>query len=85
MILTNGDEVAVESASLKEVLRRLEAAIVEHGTQQAFADYQGISRVVISQLLNGRIDPPPKILKALGLRRVILYDDIKTGKRYDGR
>jgi len=55
-----------------DVLQRLRAAIGEE-TQKEWADKHGISPQYLSHVLSGRTDPGPKILAALGLKRVVVY------------
>lgn len=55
-----------------EVLRRLEAAIEEAGSQAALADRLGISRQFVNDVRAGRKEPSDKILAGIGLRREIV-------------
>lgn len=43
------------------------------GSQSKFAEKHGVSAAYVSDVLNGRQDPGPALLTALGLRRVVLY------------
>ena len=43
------------------------------GTQKAFAQFVGISESQVSQALSGACNPPPLMLDALGLKRVVTY------------
>ena len=62
-----------------EVCRRLTAACKAAGSQRAFAEKNGMSAAYVCDVLNGRRDPGPSILKALGLVIVIRYK-VKTNK-----
>jgi hypothetical protein len=57
------------TADVIEMVRR-EAL---HG-QVAFAIKAGVTQQYISDLLRGKREPGPKILDALGLRKVITYE-----------
>lgn len=69
-------DFVIEPQDLAEAKRRLHAAIEKHGTQQAFAKAHGINHSLVSQVVRGRVDPPPQVLLALGLRRIVKYVDI---------
>ena len=62
-----------------EVCRRLTAACKAAGGQRAFARKHSMSDGYVCDVLNGRRDPGPSILKALGLVIVIRYK-VKTNK-----
>ena len=58
----------------RDVLRLLRVKVKQAGGQQALARKSGLSRPLISMVLKG--DRPPsnkKILKALGLRRIVVF------------
>lgn len=63
---------------LAEVYILLNNAVHAAGTQKAFAERAGITATYLHDVLNGRRDPGPKILKALSLRKVTRYERIKT-------
>ena len=44
-------------------------------TQRQFADELGVSESYLSSILVGRNEPGPAVLKALGLKRVISYEE----------
>ena len=51
---------------------RLKAYVGKYPTQRAAAKALGVSEVYVSDMLNGRRDvTSPKVLKALGLRRIV--------------
>lgn len=43
------------------------------GSQRALAKELGVGEPYLSDVIHGRRDPGPKILKALGLERVVSY------------
>lgn len=49
------------------------------GSQRALAKELGVSEPYLSDVINGRRDPGPKILKALGLERIVDYRTVKKG------
>lgn len=74
-------ELNIDGESLSEALRRLEAAVEAAGSQLAFAKAHGVSHTIVSQVMRRRIDPPPQILSALGMHRIVRYEDIPQRKR----
>ena len=50
-------------------LKALIAAVAEAGSQRKFAREHGLSTGYVSLILNGRRQPGPKLLAALGLRK----------------
>lgn len=50
-----------------EVRTMLREACRKAGTSAAFADKHSLSQAYVSDTLNGRREPGPKILRALGL------------------
>lgn len=56
-----------------EVMRRLRARVKEIGGESAAARAFQVSTVYLWQVLNGKRDPGPKILRALKLRREVRY------------
>lgn len=59
-----------------QVLNRLRAAIREQGGQTYLADKIGITPCYISNALAGRCDPGPKLLRALGLEKIVSYREM---------
>lgn len=53
-----------------EVIRR---AVEKAGSQKAFAKANGLSEPYVSDVMNGRRDPGPRILEAVGLERYVGY------------
>lgn len=68
-------ELIICRDDLAMAIRRLRTEIDSAGSQSAFARLHGLTHTVVSQTLRGRIDPPPVLLAALGLRRVVRYLD----------
>ena len=64
-------------ASLLDLYAKIRNSCSEAGGQTAWAFAHGISPQYVSDVLNGRTDPGPKILAALKYRRVITYERIK--------
>lgn len=57
----------------QEVLDRLRAVVAAAGSQKAYADRIGVSQSYLSDVLIGNRAPGEKILTALGLEAVIMY------------
>jgi hypothetical protein len=49
----------------------------EAGGQQAWATANDVSPAYVSDVLNARRDPGDSILRALGLRKVVRYVEVK--------
>lgn len=58
----------------------VQIAIKADGSQKAFAKRIGLSESYLSDVLNRRRDISPRILKFLGLERVISYRRIDGGQ-----
>ena len=63
--------------SSREVLDRIAARIRVAGSQKAAAAALGISAQYLTDILNGRREPGPKMLKALGLERISSYREVR--------
>lgn len=63
----------------RDVLDRLRAAVVAAGSQKAYADYIGVSQTYLSDVLTGNRAPGEKILTALNLKAVIMYQEKLIG------
>jgi hypothetical protein len=65
----------------RQLLRHLNAVCLEHGSRAAYAREIGISPQFISNVLSGTRQPSKRLLKALGLvrivRKTISYEPIK--------
>lgn len=61
------------NATSRAALRRV---IQEEGTQKKAAARLGVSQQYISDLLKNRRQPGTKILRRLGLRKVVSYEEV---------
>lgn len=61
--------------TLDDVLRRLENHIHAKGGAASWAREMDISASYISDVLNRRREPGPRILKAMGLESVTIYQE----------
>lgn len=61
------------------VLNMVRIGIQVAGSQKAYAKRVGLSESYLSDVLNGRRDISPRILKHLGLERVVYYKRIDGG------
>ena len=60
-----------------DVLNLLRTEIIKAGSQSAWARRAGIDRPTINSILNGRRSLQPKVLSALGVKRVSAYFQIE--------
>lgn len=60
----------------EQVLVRLRRVVAFHGSQMAAARSLGVALSLVNRTLTGTDDPPPKLLKALGLRREVRYVEL---------
>ncbi len=61
----------------RAIILRLERCISDAGSQNKAAKRLKVSTAYLSDIINGRREPGDKILDALGLRRVVQYEDAK--------
>lgn len=61
----------------QDVLKRLRVAIKPYPNRQTAASALGLAPAYLSDVLNGRRAPGPKILEALGLEKNIHYTESK--------
>jgi plasmid maintenance system antidote protein VapI len=61
-----------------DVLNLLRTEIMKAGSQSAWARRAGVNRPTINSILHGRRTIQPKVLSALGLRKVFAYYPIKA-------
>lgn len=59
----------------RDVLDRLRAAVAVAGSQKAYAERIGVSQTYLSDVLTGNRAPGEKILTALGLEAVMMYQE----------
>ena len=70
--------VVLQYAMTKDQLMlRLRKGVQDAGSQKAYAAEIGVRDQLLSMVLMGRIDPPPSLLAALELRRVVTYEPVK--------
>lgn len=55
----------------------LARTVAKYGTQAAAADALGVSPAYLSDLMQGKREPGPKVLHALGLEKVTTYRKAK--------
>jgi hypothetical protein len=66
--------------TMDEAVQRLRAAVENAGTCQAFADARGIDATRARKVLCGREKMSPQIAGAIGLRKVIMFEEIGNGR-----
>lgn len=59
--------------NLDSLLSLLSAEVSSVGGQKQFANSAGVSQAYVADILAGKRSPGPKILRALGFEKVILY------------
>ncbi len=57
-----------------EVIAILHATVKRHGTQEAAAEWFGVSGAYLCQVLYGVRPPGKKLLRRLGIRRKVMYE-----------
>lgn len=62
--------------TLDKVVEQLRREVAEAGSEIAWAAPHGISQSYVNFVLRNVIRPGPKILKALGLKKVISYEKV---------
>jgi len=60
-----------------DVYAMLRQSCRDAGGQSAFARKHGVTAAYVSDVLNGRQDPGPALLKAIGVRKVVRYEVVK--------
>lgn len=60
-----------------DVFRRLRAACEAAGGQAAWAARHDLSAAYLSEVLNAKQEPGPRILEALGLKCVTLFVELR--------
>jgi hypothetical protein len=58
----------------KDVVALLRSEVTRAGSQAAWAEKVGVSRIVVNKILNGHELPTKKIIKALKLRTVFVSE-----------
>ncbi len=77
--VAGGGGAVTARLQLLDVYARLRDACALAGSQGAWARAQGLSEGHVSDVLNARVDPGPKMLAALGLKRVVEFVDVRRG------
>lgn len=54
----------------QRVIKELGIWVAAAGSRAEFSRTHGVDRAVVSKVLAGKLDPPPSILKVLGLEKV---------------
>lgn len=67
--------------TLPEVRTLLQNNADAHGQAKLYAKHIGVSPQYLNDVLRGRREPGKKILKALGLEKVILYRAVRNKER----
>jgi hypothetical protein len=62
--------------TLDIVMQRLRGAIAAAGSENAWAAENAISQTYVNYVMRGVIKPGPKLLKALGLKKVTSYEKV---------
>ena len=62
--------------TIEEVRERIKLAVEKAGNQKAFAGEVCVSPPMVSMTLTGSKRPSNRILKAIGMRKVIYYEDL---------
>ena len=60
-----------------EVIELLQKQIARAGSQNAYAREIGVSQPYLNDVMNGRREPGPAILRALGLEGVLMFEKKK--------
>lgn len=63
----------------QDVLDRLRAVVTAAGSQKAYAEQIGVSQTYLSDVLTGNRAPGEKILVALRLEAVLMYQEKPVG------
>lgn len=56
-----------------ELIQHLQQMIAQAGSQRELAIRLGVSAAYLGDVLHGKREPGSKLLKALGLERVVVY------------
>lgn len=64
----------------QRLLEMIQIGIQIEGSQKGFAQKIGVSEQYLSDILKGRREPGPKILKWFGLERTVYYRRIDGGQ-----
>lgn len=67
--------------TLPEVCTLLQKSADAHGQAKLYAKHIGVSPQYLNDVLRGRREPGKKILRALGLEKVVLYRATDRGQK----
>lgn len=70
---SSGGARTMTQNTLIDVFVLIRSACREAGGQAAWAAANGMSAAYVSDVLNSRREPGPKVLAALGLRKIVRY------------
>lgn len=62
-----------------EVIERLRVACQNAGGQKAFAQLHNFTPAYVSDVLRGKRSPADRILAAIGLERIVIYQKRRSG------
>lgn len=65
------------SVTGEQLTKRLQSDIKRAGSQRKWAAEHDVTGQYVCDLLRGRREPGPKILAALGVRRVVAYEVVR--------
>jgi DNA-binding phage protein len=71
----------VPSPGPRKALSALRKEITKAGSQLEWARRAGVNRTTLNQVLNGRKNPTPDILRALNVRTVVIYQPRRAGRK----
>jgi len=66
--------------TVEDVLELMRREVKACGSQQAFASKVGITQGYVNDILKRKRELGPKILDALGLRKVVSYEQMEVKK-----
>jgi DNA-binding transcriptional regulator YdaS (Cro superfamily) len=71
---------AMNEMTSLDVCARLRRACRAAGSQQAWAAANGVSPAYVCDVLNARREPGDAILRALGLRKIVRYVEVRNSR-----
>jgi hypothetical protein len=60
-----------------DLIALLSLRCVAAGSMSAWARQKGVSTTYVSEVLRGKKEPGGKLLKAIGYRRVVMYEEVR--------
>lgn len=67
------------------LIAHLRSAIDQAGTARAWCEANHVAPSLVSDVLRGRRDPPPVMLHALGVCRIVTYEPLNPEDAQDGQ